>query len=80
MAKKANPGLSATLTVHRAAAMSLKGREEIADWLRSCADLVMEHGDQFASRFTARYLYPPASTSANPSTDTPQDTPSQASP
>ncbi len=34
---------------------SPEGRQRIADWLRRQADFLMEHGDEIAPSFRARY-------------------------
>ncbi len=48
---------AAVLTIHDADKMTKKGRREIAVWLIAQAAMLKEHGDQYAKRFTGRYLY-----------------------
>lgn len=48
---------AAILTIRDADKMTKKGRREIADWLRARADDLIEHGDQLAATFCARYYY-----------------------
>lgn len=48
---------AAVVTVFRASQMTRGGRKRIAEWLRKQATVVQNHGDQLASRYTARYLY-----------------------
>lgn len=45
------------VTVKDAPAMTKRGRKQIALWLRRQAAFLEKHGDEFANRFTARYLY-----------------------
>lgn len=47
---------AAIVTIRQANTMTKKGRTAIAAWLRRQAQFLEEDGDQFASRFTARYL------------------------
>lgn len=49
--------VAATLTVHRVADMTKKGRKEVSNWLRRLADDIQEHPESFAKTFRARYLY-----------------------
>jgi len=46
----------ATFTIHRPAAMTPKGRHEIAQWLRDQAAFLETDGPKMANRFTARYF------------------------
>ena len=56
--KKAKDKTAAIVTVFNLSDMTLAGRKKIAQWLRSRAKVVEQHGDvQFAGRFTQRYLY-----------------------
>lgn len=48
---------AAIVTVHRAPAMTRRGRKAIAAWLRRQAFLLEQHGELLANRFTARYRY-----------------------
>ena len=48
---------AAVVTIHRAGAMTKRGRKAIAKWLRNHAEWLEQYGDQYASRFTGRYLY-----------------------
>lgn len=48
---------AAILTVKDAPIMTKRGRKQIAAWLRRQAKFLESHGPEFASRFTARYLY-----------------------
>ena len=50
---------AAILTIHHAARMTPRGRKVIAHWLRRQAGLLERHADQYAGRYTARYLYTP---------------------
>lgn len=45
------------LTVKEAADMTPEGKKEIARWLRRQAKNLEQYGTEYASRFTARYLY-----------------------
>ena len=53
----ANEQSAAILTIKDAARMTPKGRKEIAQWLRIQAKNVERDGEEYARRFTARYLY-----------------------
>lgn len=46
----------AVLTIKDAGKMSAKGRNEIAAWLRHCADSLVKDGHNYSRRFRARYL------------------------
>ena len=48
---------AAIVTINLANKMTPKGRKQIANWLRSRADLLVKHGDLMANRFTSRYIY-----------------------
>ena len=48
---------AAILTIKDAKNMTKKGRKDIALWLKRQAQFLQYHGDQFSSRFIARYLY-----------------------
>jgi hypothetical protein len=48
---------AAIVTIKDAPKMSRKGRKDIASWLRRQATFLEKHADQFAGRFTARYIY-----------------------
>lgn len=48
---------AAIITVKDAPAMTKRGRKAIASWLRRQAGFLEKHGPEFASRFTARYMY-----------------------
>lgn len=48
---------AAVLTIKDAHRMSPKGRKEVAQWLRNHAEWLIEHGNEYAPRFRARYLY-----------------------
>ena len=55
---KSKPEQSAAIvTIKDAPKMSKRGRRDVARWLRRQADFLEQHTDQFATRFTARYLY-----------------------
>lgn len=64
-AKKVDPndGLKAAaiLTIHKPGAMSKHGREEIARWLRRCANDLVKLGSDYnaTGRFIARYYVLP---------------------
>lgn len=48
---------AAILTMKDADNMTNEGRKDIARWLRRQADFLVKHHREFASRYTARYLY-----------------------
>lgn len=48
---------AAIVTIFDGANMTMRGRRDIAKWLRGRADLLETEGDNLASRFTSRYLY-----------------------
>lgn len=48
---------AAIVTIKNAPKMTVKGRRQIAAWLRSRAVLLEKHADLLASRFTSRYIY-----------------------
>lgn len=48
---------AAILTIFDAPAMTKRGRKQIAAWMRKQADFLEKHGQEYAKRFTARYLY-----------------------
>lgn len=48
---------AAIVTVRDADKMTKVGRKKIAKWLRQQAGFIEQHGQEFAGRFTARYLY-----------------------
>ena len=48
---------AAIITIKHADAMTKKGRRDVAEWLRMHANYLLEHGKEYAPRFTARYLY-----------------------
>lgn len=48
---------AAVLTIKDADQMTDKGRREIATWLRKQANSLVQHGENYADRFRARYLY-----------------------
>lgn len=48
---------AAIVTIFNGANMTLRGRKEIAKWLRGRADLLEAEADNLAPRFTSRYLY-----------------------
>lgn len=47
---------AAIVTVKHADQMTTRGRKAVAAWMRRQADFLEHHGQQFSSRFTARYL------------------------
>ena len=49
--------VAATVIVHDGAKMTMKGRRQIAKWLRGRADLLIKHGDLLSPVFRARYYY-----------------------
>lgn len=53
---------AAIVTVKHADRMTRQGRRRVAAWLRRQAGFLERHGDEFAGRFTARYLYAPRGT------------------
>lgn len=48
---------AAIITIKKADKMTTAGRKAIAKWMRRQAGFLESHGNNFASRFTARYLY-----------------------
>ena len=46
----------AKLTIWRAGEMTRRGRREVAAWLRASAADLEEMGEQYAPRFSARYM------------------------
>lgn len=48
---------AAIVTIRDAGRMTKKGRRAIAAWLRRHAEWLEQHGDQYSTRFTGRYLY-----------------------
>ena len=48
---------AAILTIKEAADMTPDGKKEIARWLRRQAKFLEQYGGEYATRFTARYLY-----------------------
>lgn len=48
---------AAILTIKEAAEMTPEGKKDIARWLRRQAKFLEQSGAEYASRFTARYLY-----------------------
>jgi hypothetical protein len=50
---------AAVLTIFDADIMTKKGKNDIAQWLRRQASLLLRDGDKYARRFRARYLYLP---------------------
>lgn len=46
------------LTIRQADAMTKRGRNDVARWLRRQADSLVREGDNYSARFTARYHYP----------------------
>lgn len=48
----------ATITIYRADEMAPADRIEIAAWLRRQARALVQDGENYSTRFTARYLYP----------------------
>ena len=51
---------AAIFTIKRPADMTLRGRKQIAKWLRRQADFLEEAGDEMSDRFRARYMYRPS--------------------
>lgn len=48
----------ARLVILDAAEMTYEGRNDIARWLRRQSDLLRREGDNYAEKFTARFLVP----------------------
>jgi len=48
---------AAILTIKKASDMSLRGKKDIAEWLRNQAKNLLKHGKLYSDKFTARYLY-----------------------
>lgn len=57
--RKLLPKAAAILTVHRAPDMTKKGRRDIANWLRNCADSLEVYGELYDKKFVARWCYTP---------------------
>ena len=57
MTKSAIEKAAAVVTIRDANKMSAKGRKALAAWLRMHADMLLEHGKEYAPRFRGRYLY-----------------------
>lgn len=53
-----NPQHRAIVTIHRAAEMKLRERKALAMWLRKTATFLEQEGQNFSTRFTARYMKP----------------------
>jgi hypothetical protein len=51
---------AAVLTIFDASEMTPKGKCDIARWLRRQARFLTMHGYEMSKRFTARYMYDPA--------------------
>ena len=51
---------AAVLTIFDAADMTPKGKCDIARWLKRQATFLTMHGYEMSKRFTARYIYDPA--------------------
>lgn len=50
---------AAIVTIKDAGSMTQEGREQIAQWLRRHADMLIEDGWNYSARFTGRYMYIP---------------------
>lgn len=48
---------AAIVTIKDASEMTEEGKKDIARWLRRQANFLVNHADQLASRYTARYIY-----------------------
>lgn len=48
---------AATLTIYGASNMTHQRRQDIARWLRRQIQFLLNHPDQLAGRYTARYMY-----------------------
>lgn len=56
--KKPQPDKSAAvITIFDADKMTARGRKAIAKWLQHHAQMLLEHGKEYAPRFRGRYLY-----------------------
>lgn len=52
---------AAVLTIFDAPLMTKRGRNQVADWLRRQADMLVKDGEFYTpGRFTGRYAYRPA--------------------
>lgn len=54
--------VAAKVIIHRGSDMTLRGRKQIAGWLRRQADFLEKKADQMADRFTATWRYDEGST------------------
>jgi hypothetical protein len=50
---------AASITIYGADKMTLKGRRDIAHWMREQADFLVRYGDEYDYRVQSRYLYTP---------------------
>lgn len=48
---------AAIITIRHASQMTKRGKKQVADWMRKQAEFLEQDGNQFAARFTARYMY-----------------------
>jgi hypothetical protein len=60
MGKKRLERSAAILTILDGANMTPKGKCDIARWLRRQARFLTMHGYEMSNRYTARYIYSPA--------------------
>jgi hypothetical protein len=57
LAKVAPEKVAASIHIRDADKMTAKGRRDIAEWLRSHADFLLENGKDYDARFRGRYIY-----------------------
>ena len=57
--KKQTSKVAATVFITNAAAMTTKGRQDVAEWLGNQAKSLIEYGDAYSKQFRARYYYKP---------------------
>jgi len=50
---------AASITIYGADNMTLKGRRDVAHWMREQADFLVKYGEGYARRVQSRYLYKP---------------------
>jgi len=48
---------AAIVTIRDASLMTKRGRKAVAAWLRRHAVMLEQHGREYSTRFTGRYLY-----------------------
>lgn len=48
---------AAVITIHDAPRMTLKGRREVAQWMKEQAEFLLEFGSQYSKGYRSRYMY-----------------------